>query len=178
MILSDFKNAITYLFPKAVYTVDYTAALDVNKSATLLLWNPTLGEAPTADQITAALSAYNLANVKAPQIATIEAAYETARYGTPVSLTVGSNTLSFPTDTATQTNITGYLVAFNATNAPATMPLQDASGAVQMLTYAQLQTLALTIANNSMTVWQKMAGLIAQINAATTIAAVQAVVWS
>jgi len=45
------------------------------------------------------------------------------------------------------------------------------------LTYAQLQSLAQAMATQSMTAWQTVQGLAAQVMAATTVAAVQAVVW-
>jgi hypothetical protein len=179
MTLIQLQQCVQAIYPAAIYPANYSATVDTSGNATINLWNNAIGVQPTAAQLTAQLAAMQLAQAQTAQTAVLTAAYTTARYGTPVSLASGSpaTTLSFPTDTLTQSNIMGYLVAFTAANAPAQMPLQDASGNVQMLTYAQLQTLAQSMATQSMTAWQTLQGLITQVLAATTVAAVQAIVW-
>jgi hypothetical protein len=179
MTLTDLQAALAYLYPAASMpgANNWSLATDAQGNASILLWNNTLGTQPTTDQLATALTATQTAAARVTQIATLTASYGKARYGTPVSLTVGSTTLTFPTDTATQTNVTGYLVAFTATNAPAQMPLQDSSQTVQMLTYAELQTLAQAIANESISAFTTLVNLTAQVDAAATVAAVQAITW-
>jgi hypothetical protein len=177
MNLKQLQQAVQYLSPSAIYQVSYTVSVDGDGNGTLDVWNSVLGAQPSADQLTTALAAAQLLGAQTMQTAAITAAYQAARYGASVSLTVGSTTLSFPTDPTTQTNIMGYLVAFTAETAPATMPLLDASGNTQSLTYTQLQTLAQSIASQSITIWQSYTSLCAQIEAATTISALQAITW-
>jgi len=177
MTLIQLQQCVQAIYPAAIYPANYSAVVDGSGNATIGLWNNAIGVQPTAAQLTAQLAAMQLAQAQSTQIALLTAAYTTARYGTPVSLVSGATTLSFPTDTLTQSNIMGYLVAFTSANAPAAMPLQDASEKVQTLTYAQLQSLAQAMATQSMTAWQTVQGLAAQVMAATTVAAVQAVVW-
>lgn len=116
----------------------------------------------------------NLSDVQASQIAAVTAGYNAARYAGTVS--VGG--MTFPTDPATQQNIMGYLVAFLApATPPAAMPLQDASGVSQSLTYAQLQALAEAIANASIAAWNKLESLTGNIKGAATAEAVQKIQW-
>jgi hypothetical protein len=176
MTLLQLQQVLAILFPNAA-PGSWQVTTDTFGNASIALWNNSIGAQPTAAQLTAALASVQLQQTQAAQVATLNASYQTARYGTPVTLISGTATLSFPTDVATQTNVTGYLVAFTATTAPATMPLQDVNGVTQQVTYAQLQTLAASIATQSITAYTTLEGLLAQVGAATTAAAVQAIVW-
>lgn len=181
MTLSQLQQAVTYLFPTAVYPTTYTATVDSSGNATIALWNNTLGAQPTTDQLTTALAASQLAQAKTTQNALVTDSYNTARYGTPVSISVSGVTLTFPVDVVTQQNVMGYLCAYGLPNASAMpvggVPLQDASNSVQMLTLPDLQNLAGVIANQSASAWTTMNSLLNQIAAATTVTAAQAIVW-
>jgi hypothetical protein len=179
MTTTELQQALAYLFPTAAVpgASNWTLTTDANGNASIVLWNNSLGTQPTIAQLTTALTACQVQQAQTAQNVTLQAAYTKARYGTPVTLTSGSTMLTFPTDTATQTNVMGYLTAFTSANAPAQMPLQDASETIQMLTFAQLQTLAQTIATESISAYSTLVSLSAQVAAATTVAAVQAVTW-
>lgn len=177
MTLPELQQAVAYLFPSAVYGTTWTASVDSSGNATINLWSNSIGAQPDSTALSTALVESQLAAAKTTQNATLVVSYNAARYGTPVSITVGSTTMTFPTDTLTQANVTGYLVAFSASTAPASMPLVDATGTTQSLTYAAMQSLAEAIGNASIAAWTKLKTLQADVTAATTIADVQAVVW-
>jgi hypothetical protein len=174
----ELQQAVRQLYPSSIYNVDWTVVVDTSGTATLKLWNNALGPQPTDTELAAALAASQLAVAKATQTSQLLAAYQTEVYNTPVSLTVGSNTYSFPVDDATQTNITKYLSVFaKMTTPPATVPLADANGKPQQLSPADLQALAELILTQSVSAWTKLVQLQAQVAAATTIAAVQGISW-
>ncbi len=179
MTLQQLQSSIAYLFPSAAPNVSYTTVVDSTGNATIALWNNALGAQPTTAQLTSALATVELAPSKAAQITTLDSSYQTARYNTPVTITSTTKaSWVFPTDASTQTSIMGYLAAFDASDWPsAGLPLQDSSGTVQTTQYADVKAIAQAIANQSVAVWQKLQTLIAQVNAATTVAAVQAIVW-
>ncbi len=178
MTLTELQQAILSIYPTAVYPSTYTVAVDTSGNATIALWNNSIGVQPTATQLADALAVLEVKPAQTAQLATLLASYNAQRYGAPVPIVSGTTTWSFPTDTLTQTNVMGYLVAFNAATTPAGgLPLQDVNGTVQMLTYAEMQALALAIGTQSIAAWQKLKTLEAEVMAATTVAAVQAIVW-
>jgi hypothetical protein len=183
MTAAQLQQAVASIYPSVTgpSSSTYTVVTDSSGNATISLWNNAQGAQPTAAQLTAAYNTALLNAAQATQLTTITASYNTNRYGAPVSVTSGTTTLTFPTDTLTQTNIIGLLVAYGLPNAQAApaggVPLKDASGNVQSLTVAQLQQLAGAIAAQSISAWQTYVSLEAQINAATTVAAVQAITW-
>lgn len=185
MTSAQIVQVLKVLYPTALQGNDYTLTVDSSGNAAIALWSTTLGTPPgtppTPAALQAALDSQTLSQAVAAQTATIMAAYNANRYGAPVSISNGTSTLTFPTDALTQQNIAYLLVAFGLPNAVAApsagMPLEDSSGNVQMLTVPQLQQLAGAIANQSITAWLTLKNLLAQVNAATTVAAVQAVVW-
>lgn len=178
MTLAELQQAVAFLFAAAVYGQSYTAAVDASGNATIALWNNALGAQPDATALSTALSGAQLAAAKTAQMETLVSAYSAARYGTPVTVTSGSTTLSFPADQATQMNVSGYLVAYASPNTPpASMPLADVNGVAQSVTYAELQQMAKAIADQSVSAFNQLQTLQAQVAAATTISAVQAVVW-
>ncbi len=178
MTLAELQQAVLYLFPKVVYGQNYTAGVDSTGAATIDLWQNALGAQPDTTALTAALAAAQLAAAKTAQEQTLTTAYDSARYASTVALTSGSTTLTFPTDQATQLNIMGYVATFaKMATPPASVILADASGTVQSLTPSQVQTLAEDIMTQSQTDYSQLKTLLAQVDAATTVADVQAIVW-
>lgn len=179
MTLSDLQSAVTYLFPTAVYGQNYTAAVDAQGNATINLWSNALGAQPTPDALVTALNDSVLDAARTSQIATLTSSYQGERWGCNVTIPeTGGTRLAFPLDPATQSNVMGYLVAYQAPNQPPkTMPLLDASGMVQQLTYRQLSLLAGIIADRSIAAFTQYQSLLAQVNAAATVAAIEAVTW-
>lgn len=177
MTLANLQQAVAYLFPSSVYSVTWTANTSDSSNVVIALWNGTLGAQPTASQLAAALASSQLQTAQTAQTAILQTAYEGARYGTPLAIVIGTASVQFPTNAATQTNVMGYLTAYSAATSPATVPLQDATGSVQNLTYAELQSLAAAIADQSIAAWTKLQGLLASVQTATTVAAVGAVTW-
>jgi hypothetical protein len=180
MTLQELQEAVRELFPSSIYGVNWTASVDAAGDATIALWNNAIGTEPSTATLESALSASQLTAAKLAQNAVLLRAYENARYGTPVSITtVAGKALSFPSDTATQTNVMGYLAVFAGMSAkPASVPLLDANSALQSIAPADVQAIAEAILQASQTAFVKLAGLQSQVSAATTIANVQAVVWS
>lgn len=188
MTLDELKQAVQFLRPGAVHTSktdprsrtaspNWKAAVDNSGNAAIDLWNPALGPEPTTEQLTAAIATSDLADAQSAQSAKIAAAYKKAKYQTPITVTVGRNTLSFPTDEVTQMEVLSYLVTFNAANAPAQMPLEDASGNMQMLTYGEIQAVAKAITASSIAAHKKHNELQAQISAARSRAEIRAITW-
>lgn len=172
------QQAIGYLFPLAISSTNYTLAVDGSGNAAIKLWDNTLGPEPTATQLMAALISGQLASAQIGQQSLILAAYKRARWGTPVSLTVGANIYSFPTDAETQLNVSHYIAAnILQQSATTTYPLLDVNGAVQMLNYTQIVALAQAIQSTALAAFSRKSILFAQIAAATTVTAVQALVW-
>lgn len=180
MTLSDLQSAVTYLFPTAVYGQNYTAAVDAQGNATINLWSNALGMQPTPDALATALNDSVLDAARTSQIATLTSSYQGNRWGANVTIPAetGGTRLAFPLDPATQSNVMGYLVAYQAPNQPPkTMPLLDASGVVQQLTYSQLSLLAGIIADRAIAAFTQYQDLVTQVKAATTVAAIEAVMW-
>jgi|GEM_PF-4203765 len=178
MTTQQLQQAVNYIFPTALLGHAWTATTDSTGNASIVYWNAGIGTQPTDTELATALAAVQLSNAKMQQANVIAAAYSTATYATPVSIVVGSNTLSFPTDEATQNNLAKYLAVFaGMSTKPSAVPLADVNGVAQTLTPAQLQTLAEAILSQSAAAWSKLKTLQASITAATTISEVQAVVW-
>lgn len=179
MTFSDLQEAVSYLFPASVYGQNYTAAVDTQGNATINLWSNALGVQPTPAALTTALNDASLNAASAVQVAALTSSYQAARWGRDVILDQsGGGKLVFPSDASTQSNVMGYLVAYASPNQPPkTMPLLDASGVVQQVTYSQLSLLAGMIADRAITAFTLYQSLLAQIKAATTVAAIEAVVW-
>lgn len=179
MTTQQLQTAVNQLVPGAILGTGWTASTDSTGAASITYWNPSLGSQPTEAQLSTALAAAQLRAAKVAQTNSLTAAYKTARYGTPVSITAASGkSLSFPTDMATQDNVTKYLAVMQGMKTkPASVPLVDAGGAVQSLAPSDVQALAEAILSASQAAFTKLMSLQAQVQAATTIADVQAVVW-
>lgn len=179
MTPADLQQALSYLYQSGGPNVSYTMQTDAAGQATIALWDNSLGTQPTPAQLATALAAAQLQVAKDAQTTSLQAAYMGARYNTAVQITTAAGaSVSIPTDESTQTNVAGYLVAYAPPNkAPATMPLIDATGAVQSLALSDLQAIAKATADASVAAFNKLTTLLGQVQAATTIADVQAVVW-
>lgn len=177
----NYQETISYLFPKAIFGVDYTLYFPVGSTTpTINGWNTAkLGAQPNVATLQQAWDSVLVQQARVAQDAVLVASYTTARYGTPVTIKAASGTsLTFPTDQATQLNVTGYLVAYmSPATPPASMPLVDSSGKTQSITYADLQEIAKATADASVAAFTKLESLQAQVAAADTIAAVQGISW-
>ncbi|CBJ38348.1 protein of unknown function [Ralstonia solanacearum CMR15] len=110
-----------------------------------------------------------LAQTQAAQIALIEDAYQTA-----IQQPVSYMSTTFQADQDSQAVLTKALVAGAV---PAGFFWLDKNNAQVSMTFAQLQGLAGAMLTQGQTAFAKKTGLKQQINAATTVAAVQAITW-
>lgn len=179
MKTKDLLAAITYLCPTAVLSTNYGISADPDDNATIAHWHSSLGTQPTTDQLTAASAAVTLNAARKAKMSSLMASYNAARYGTPVTVTLASGaSVSVPTSQTTQMDLMGYRCTYDATDWPsAGVPLQVGDGTVHMVTYADVKAIAVAIAVASQPAWQKLNTLSAQVSAATTLDAVNAVVW-
>lgn len=178
---NDMIAAIQKLFPGAQFQVDFTIKV-TSGTATLLTWNNALGTQPTQDQMQTALDGVQLAGYKQQQISLIAAASITAQTSGFTSSALGSE-YSYPSDLQDQANL-------NAVATSSTFPIQPAgatyafwctsstgvSGFVSH-TAAQIQRVGMDGLAAIMAQKAKQWDLTQQIAAATTVAAVQAIVW-
>lgn len=111
----------------------------------------------------------NLAKAQSAQIAALAEAYNTA-----IQLPVDYMGTIFQADDASQTVLTKCLVAGSV---PAGFYWLDANNTQVVMTFAQLQGLATTMLIQGQTAFVQLQTLKAQVRAATTLSAVQAVVW-
>jgi len=171
------------LFPSAMQNKDYEVAVDQSDNATIALWNPALGTAPTADQLTAALNTLLLAQAKAAQMAAVAAASVAAQTSGFSSSALGS-AYSYPSGTQDQANLTALVTASMIPGNPSgwTCLFWCTSGAgvsnFVAHTAAQIQKVGQDALTAIMAAKQKQLTLTMEIEAATSVAAVQAIVWS
>lgn len=120
-----------------------------------------------------------LAAAQAAQIATLNAAYQAASVA-PVSFTTAAGaTASFNQDATAKSNLQDALLASEKSGTwPINLWLSVAGISIAPFTYADLQGLAAAMEAVDAPDYQVLLTLIAQVNAATTIAGVQAVAWS
>jgi hypothetical protein len=121
----------------------------------------------------------NLAMAQAAQIAALTAAYEAA-YQQPVSYTTkGGVTKTFSADNVSIGNLQSMLLAFQVAATVSSGFYWLATDNTQVpFVYADMQAMAEIIGAQGLAAFQKLQALEAKVNAATTVAAVQAVVWS
>lgn len=126
--------------------------------------------APTAAQL--------LAQAQAAQIQTLNAAYQAAIVA-PVSYTSkGGVTKAYQADAASVANLSQMLLAFAASQAvPAGFYWVSLDNTQVPFTYADMQGLAAAFGTQGAAAFQQLQSLKAQVNAATTVSSVQAVVW-
>ncbi len=175
-------NVLSILFPGSMRVRDYTVVVDGSGNATIALWNNTIGAQPTADQLAAELAALQLQQAQAAQTAIIAQASAMAQSTGFTSSALGTP-YSYPSAARTRP-ICALAAHIHCSLAiPVTGPLS--SGVQPLPVWAPLShtpRLSPTSRTNAqaaiMTQKSKQNTLTQQINAATTIAAVQAIVWS
>jgi hypothetical protein len=120
-----------------------------------------------------------LSAAQASQIASLNAAYQTAIIA-PVSYTTAAGTTAtFNQDATAKGNLSSALLAGEKAGTwPLNLWLNTAGQPVTPFIYADLQGLAAAMEAVDAPDYQKLLTLIAEVNAATTVAAVQTVTWS
>jgi hypothetical protein len=166
---NDMIAAIGKLFPTSTFGADYT----FTDSLSIRTWNNSLGEQPAIEQIQTALDSIQLSGYKQQQAAKIEASYQNAAFNTSIPY-MGT---TFWTDQSSQSMLTGALVVLGKSGVPDGFMWGDATGVGVPMTLADLDGLGAAILGRMNTDFWKHKTLQAQIDAATTIAEVQAIVW-
>jgi len=183
MTPQQLQQCVSALVPAATYPGSYTIVSDSSGSASIGLWNNAAGAQPTADQLAAELLVLQLAAAKAAQLAIIAAASLAAQTSGFTSSALGSSH-SYPSGAADQSNLTAVVTASLIPGQPSGTTYlfwcSDSSGAGVFAahTAAQIQQAGLDGMAAIMAAKQKQLTLSQQIEAATTVAAVTAVVWS
>jgi hypothetical protein len=161
--------------PATMNTLEVTAAEWANQSGTWYVVNGALTQtnpnAPTAAQL--------LAKAQKSQLTTLTAAYQTAIVQ-PVSYTSkGGVTKTYQADPGSLSNLQNTLLGLQAAGAtPSGFYWVSADNTQVPFTYADLQGLAAAMLAQGWAAFQKLQTLKAEVNAATSVSAVQAVVWS
>jgi hypothetical protein len=115
-----------------------------------------------------------LASAQTIQSATIESSYQDAIYNQPISYM----DTTFWTDQNSQSMLMGAVVGFQMDGGvPAGFSWWDSTSTAIPMTLAQLQGLYQAILGRFNACFVKRKTLLAQIEAATTVAAVEAIVW-
>lgn len=115
-----------------------------------------------------------LAAARTAQNGTIEAAYQNATFATAISY-MGT---TFWADTDSQSKIMGLMVVYGkASVLPDGFMFWDATNNGVSMTYADMEGLAMAIAERENTNFVRRKMLLSQVQAVTTIAEVQAVSW-
>lgn len=115
-----------------------------------------------------------LAAAKTAQNNAIEAAYQNATFATAIPY----KGATFWTDSDSQSKIMGLMVVYGKAAAlPDGFLFWDATNHGVPMTYADMEGLAMAIAKRENTNFVRRKTLLAQIQTATTVAEVQAVVW-
>ncbi len=134
-----------------------------------------MGAQPTTAELTAAWDSIQLANAQTVQSAAIESSYQIATYETPI-VYMGT---SFWADSNSQFMLLGAVWGYSKAGAvPSGFAWWDSTGKAIPMTLVELEGLADAILNMVNTNFGKRKSLVASIAAATTVAEVEAVVWS
>ena len=119
-----------------------------------------------------------LADAQTGRIATLTTAYNTATQASVSYTSKGGVTQTFQSDSQAISNLSKMLLAFQSTTTVPTGFYWVAADNTQVpFTYTDLQGLANTIGTQGVTAFQHLQTQKASVNSATTVAAVQAVVW-
>lgn len=133
-------------------------------------WTEVTGNWPPAPMLT---------DLQADQIVTVTASYLVASSQQVSYTSQGGVTKPFQADDASQSLVQKSLAGFSATQTvPAGFYWLSADNTKVPFTYADLQGLAAAMLQQGWVAFQKLQTLKAQIRSATTVAAVQSVVWS
>jgi hypothetical protein len=166
-------NVLSILFPGSLYPRDYTLAVDGSGNASISMWSGTIGAQPTADQLATELASLQFQQAQAAQIALLGAAYQAA-----VASAVAYMGTAFMDDPEHQQLLARAVQAYTLAGAvPAGFFVPDVNNAPVAMTLAQLQGLAAAVAAQEWAAFSKWMTLQKDVAAATTIAAVQAIVW-
>lgn len=175
-------NLLSIQYPGSMNVRDYTVAVDSSGNATISLWNNALGTQPTPTQLAAELATLQLQQAQQAQIALIAQASNAAQTTGFSSSALGS-AYTYPSGLQDQANLTACIVASlmpgNASTWTVLFWCTSSAGVSNFVahTAAQIQKVGQDALTAIMTIKQKQLTLTQQILAATTIAAVQAVVW-
>ncbi len=182
MTAAQLQSAIASLFPTAKSGIDYTFTLDSAGNATITLWNNALGVQPTMTELTAAVTAAQLASAQQAQIAIITAASVTAQTTGFTSSALGS-AYTYPSSPTDQGNLTAVVTSSLYPNAPTTASYSfwctSAAGVSGFVahTAGEIQQVGSDALKTIMAIKQQAVTLADTITACTTVAAVQAIVW-
>lgn len=172
---SELVSSIQALYPNALRNSGYTVSVDSSGNATIALWANSIGSQPTTAQLTAALATLQLTQAQTAQVAVIEAAFQVAAYETPVSY-LGN---TYWCDSQSQFMLLGAAFGYGLAGAvPSGFTWWSSTGVAVPFTLSQLQGLATTVLGAFQQNFSKRKALLAQIAAATSVTAVQAVVWA
>lgn len=173
MTHNELVAAIKYIVPDALEFSGYTITTDAAGNATIATWDASLGTEPTATQLTSALSAVQLAQAQSAQINLLVTAYEGNGYA-PISYM----STTFPCGPSTLLLLSCTLVqAATPQGLPSGFQWFDNTGTGVQMTLADLQGLGNAIFAQTYAAYGKL-GLIKQVESATTVQEVQAVVWA
>jgi hypothetical protein len=178
----DYKQTISYLFPAALYGTDYTLYFPLGASVPQIKnWNTgKLGGEPSTDVLQQAWDSVLVQQARVVQLALIAAASQSAQTAGFVSSALG-NPYTYPSGIADQANLTAVIVGSLLPGSGATHLFwcKSAAGVENFVahTAAQIQQVGLDGLAAIMAWKSKQLTLSAEIQAATTIAAVQAIVW-
>lgn len=181
----DYTTILSYLFPGIVLSPLGGDCQIVCRSTgtTIQNWNtPKLGPQPTLAQLEAAWPAAQLQAAKTTQRAIVNASCVAAMTGGFQSSALGS-AYTYPSTMTDQHNLSGSVLASLLPNLSSTWTtsfwVMDSTSAWSFAphTAAQIQQAGLDGKAWITTCQQKKTSLDAQIDAATTVSAVQSVVW-
>ena len=154
---------------------EFAASQEAPAGSTFSMSNGVLVITPPAPPSDAAL----LAQAKAVQIALMNASYQAAITAPVIFTTSAGTTASFAQDATSKANLTNALLGSEkAQTWPLNLWLNVSGQPVTPFTYADLQSLAAAMEAAELPDYTELLTLIGQISAATTVAAVQAIIWS
>ncbi len=178
----NYSIVISYLYPTAVVEVDFSVLLNGTEWS-ITKWNAAkLGPQPTLAQLEAAWPAAQLQAAQATQRALINASCVSAMTGGFLSSALGA-AHTYPSTLTDQHNLSGSVVASLLPNLPSgwTTPYwcQDSAGTWAMVqhTAAQIQQVGMDGKAWITAQQEKLASLNAQIEVATTVSEVTAIIW-
>lgn len=178
---NDMIAAIGSIFPTSTFQADYTITV-TDGVPSIRTWNNSLGTQPTIEQIQAALDSIQLSGYKQQQLSLITAASQTAQTTGFVSSALGSP-YTYPSSPSDQANltavITGSMIPAQPSGATYLFWCKNSAGFENFVSHtaAQIQQVGLDALAAIMAGKSKQLTLSAEIQAATTIAGVQAIVW-
>lgn len=175
MTAAQLQKVIATIYPTVTASgpSTYTVTVDSTGNATITLWNNALGVEPTTAQLTAGLTAMQLTAAQQSQILLLEEGYEAVTY-TPVSY-MGT---TFPCTANAIALMQGVLLQGSTPQGlPTGFSWYNSENQPVAMTLAQVQGLANLFFANVNTAYNQLQTLSAQVMAATTVTAVQAITW-